>query len=238
MKLVFSSIDILETWASRLLHFVLLPMIDVLLLALIYAQYASDFSYQVAVSSVLVSSCMVAMSSLSGLLVDNRFRGVDRYVISLGGSSYYWFSQIFVSAVVSLALSLINLALLGLFGAGIDLLLQAVMYLPFLLLSGLVLGFVAFVIAWRMENPYFMSNLLSGSALVLSGALIPIDQYPPILKELAQLLPLSGWLAAFYGDKSHCLHDAIVLLAWFLISYGIYLYQKKRIGQKEAGSIL
>ncbi|MDO4680606.1 MAG: ABC transporter permease [Aerococcus sp.] len=229
MKIALLSLNILENWQTRFLHFVLLPLIDVALLALIYAQYASDFSFQVAIASVLVSTCLITMNTFSGLLVSDRFRGMDRYVLSIGGSSYYWVSKIGATLVVALGLSLINLLILGAFGAPLQWVFQALYYLPPLVISGLVLGFFSFVTAWRMDNPYFTSNLISGVAVVLSGALIPIQQYPPVLKELAHLLPISGWLSAYYGDPTLIIQDSIVLLIWGALAWGIFHYQTKHL---------
>lgn len=238
MMIAFSSMSVLENWYTRLLHFLILPLIDVLLLALIYAQYADDFSYQVAVASVLVSGAVMAMTTFSGLLVDNRFRGVDRYVISLGGSPYYWWSQLLASALMAGLLTGVNLLLLAMFGAGMALVWRAFLLLPLLVLSGLVMGFVAFVSDWRRDNPYWTSNFLASTALVLSGSLIPITHYPPVFKQVASFFPVSGWLLSFYGDNSRLGHDALVLLIWLGAGFLIYGYQKRHIADKANQSLL
>ncbi len=238
MIATLSAVDYLQRKKTIFLKFLILPAINIILLSFISSQYSSEFSFKAATATVMLSGFLIALETFTTLLFGDRKRGIDRLMLAQGGFNYYyWLTKIIIVSFVTIILVLVNLLFLYLLGGDLVPLRQAFSVFPLFLLYGIVLGFAAFVLAWQLDNPYFFSNLISASSLVLAGVIIPISAYPPVFAKLSYLLPLARTMAYLYGEQALWQIDFIIMLIWLVIAIVVYFYQINIVLKKQNKSL-
>ena len=193
-------------------------------------QYGSADDWVVSAASILLSGMLQAMSSLVVLFVNDQNRGIDRELIARNPYSvYYWGTKIACSVATAALLTVLNLAFLyilaWLFAGNTSVILDALLLLPQMLLSGVALGFVTAVGGWGNSDPYRWSNWIQIAANALSGALIVYTQYPRVLRMLTELFPLAHTLGILFHVPDSGFHDFVVSVLWGVI--GILIYRIK-----------
>lgn len=241
MKVQFASLDILSNWKTILVHFFLLPVIDLVLLCGVSSQYASSNLWTVAAASVLLSAALCAMRSVTDSFVADRDRGIDREMLAQNPwSLYYWGGKFLCAGSLAAVLALGNLLLMACFSGGRAPLLQALGLLPQMIFSGLALGYTCAVAGWNNPNPYFWSNLVANCCNVFSGALIAFTLYPPWMQPFTDLFPFAHTLGQLWGlgEMGSSYFDFIVAAIWLAVGVALYARQVRAVRRSARFSIL
>ncbi len=92
--------------------------------------------------------------------------------------------------------------------------------LPFEIFISVLLAYFCAVWGMKKENPYWLSNIVTGSLIILAGMIIPVSEYPTWLKFFAELLPISNlidWIVNSNIFSQRMLILLIKILVWYLI---------------------
>lgn len=239
MKATMASILYFSNRRTMLVHFVLLPLVNELLLIALSRQFLDRSFWGIATASVLTSGCLMLVGSLAASFTQDRSCGIDREMLSWRSISfYYWGCKMAVCSAAALALIAIHLALLFLAGCDHVILLKALCAIPQILFSGISVGFFCAIGAWGSPDPYRLSNVILSFGNVLSGAAVMISAYPPFLKPFAVLFPLANTLSALHGQPVNPWQDALCAAVWLLLGLVLYRIQAKRIRAQSKFSIL
>jgi len=235
MKIQFSSLSYLQNWKTRFVYFVLIPMIDLLLLVLINAQYTNNLNWSVAVATIVLSGGTLSMNSMSQLFVMDRTLRIDReMVVNRPFSPNYWISKILTAAIAGLVLIIINLIILGILQAPYYLLIRALIMTPLIICSGIIVGFLGAIAAWENSNPYFYMNLIGSLTTIVSGALVLVEKYPLWLRTISHFFPFSQTIQFVVTGSGHIYWDAIVDLFWLILGIICYKVKIHRILKNQA----
>ena len=167
-------------------------MINLVLLVLINMQYSNQFNWDVAISSIAMDAAVLALETFCSAVITDANLKIDFELIAKKPFSFrYWLTKCIVAIIIGCTLALINLFLLYLVGAPLDIIGRALLMLPLLCLYGCALGFVSWAISWQMNDPYFLENIFSSLAQLISGVLVVISAYPDWLKAIALLFPFA-----------------------------------------------
>lgn len=230
MKIQFSSLSYLQNWKTRFIHFILIPLINLCLLVLIDAQYTNSFSWSVAVATVVLSGGTLSMSSMAQLFVMDRNLKIDKeMVVSRPYSVNYWSTKILTSTLAGLILIMINLIILFFFKAPFELLVRAVFMTPLIVISGVIVGFVAAIGAWQKGNPYFYVNIVSSLATIVAGTLVLVDHYPQWMRLISYVFPFSQTIRYVVIGKGDVYLDILIDFLWLVLGIICYKIQIKRI---------
>ena len=233
MRATLSSIPFMANWKTQLVHFILLPLINTAVLMLVDFQFRQSFSWDVPVAAALVSGALLAVNALTASFTTDRNLKIDcEMLASAPFSVYYWGVKFCAAGLLSLVLTLIQLSLLWLISGGAAPVWAAVCLAPHMVLAGLAVGFVSAVGAWRLADPYRISNLVCTFGYLLSGALVVLEEYPLWLQVPAKLLPFAHILAEL--PSKSWMPQEITTLAWVAIGALVYLLQVHTL-RKKAG---
>ncbi len=161
MRVQLSSLSFMANRKTQFVHFLCLPIINMILFLFIHRQFTGGdvLNPVVAVTSVAVAAITISLSSVSQLLTHDSMRGVDKImVINRPYSPRYWGNKILTAMVVSWGLMAINLGLLAIVGVDWVVISRIVLASPALLVTGVLLGMLGFFLAWRESNPYFYTR--------------------------------------------------------------------------------
>jgi len=234
MRIQFSSLAYLQNWKTRFVYFVLIPMINLCLLVLINAQYTNSFNWSVAIATTVISGGSLSMSSMAQLFVMDRTLKIDReMVVNRPFSINYWGAKILTSTLAGLVLIVINLIILGILKAPLYLLGRAMLMAPIIVISGIIVGFLAAIGAWQKNNPYFYMNLVGALTTIVAGSLVLVENYPQWLKLFSYLFPFSQTIRFAVTGHGAIYLDLVVDLIWLVFGVVCYLIQIKKILQKQ-----
>ncbi len=239
MRATLTSIHLLTNGRTRLVHFLLLPLLNLALLVAVNNQFLGNFSWNVAAASVLMSGAMMTVTALCISFTTDRSLGIDREVVARAPFSwYYWGCKFLVAALLGAVVIAVNLALLVLAGKTQVPWRLALSLAPQMIFSGLAVGFVACVGAWSMQDPYFWNNLLTVFSNVVSGALVLLSAYPPWLRLIGKVFPFASTLSRLHGAAASPRYDLLLALAWLLLGCLLYGGQVRRLRAKAQSSAL
>lgn len=239
MRATFSSIHLLTNWRTRLVHFLLLPVLNLALLVAVNNQFSGSFSWNVAAASVLMSGAMMTVNALCISFTTDRNLGIDREVVARAPFSwYYWGCKCLTAALLGSLVIAVNLALLALAGRAQVPWRLALSLAPQMIFSGLAVGFVACVGAWSLRDPYFWNNLLTVFSNVVSGALVLLSAYPPWLRVIGKAFPFASTLSCLHGAAASRGYDFLLALAWLLLGCLLYGGQVRRLRAQARSSAL
>lgn len=235
MKIQISSLSYLQNWKTRFVYFLLIPLISLCLLVLINAQYTNRFQWFVAVATTTLSGGTLAMSSMAELFVMDRNLRVDReLVVNRPFSVKYWGSKTLTAILAGVILIIINLGVLWVLRVPLSLLVRALIVAPVIVMSGTIVGFAAAIAAWQQSNAYFYLNIVNAFAMVVSGALILIDQYPGWLRMVSVIFPFSHTIRFVITGQGGVLQDLMVDAIWLVVGLTIYGVQVRMILKKSS----
>ena len=230
MKVQFSSLSYLQNWKTRFVYFILIPMINLCLLVLINAQYTNTFNWSVAIATTTLSGGSLAMSSISQLFVMDRTLKIDReLVVNRPFSVRYWGDKVLTSALAGLVLIITNLIILGILQAPISLLFRSIAMAPLIIISGIIVGFLAAIAAWKMNNPYFYMNLIGALTTIVAGTLVLVEKYPQWLRIVSYFFPFSQTIHYVVTGHGLIYWDLIVDMIWLICGVICYRVQIKKI---------
>lgn len=190
MRVQLSSLSFMANRKTQFVHFLCLPIINMILFLFIHRQFTGGdvLNPVVAVTSVAVAAITISLSSVSQLLTHAY-------------SPRYWGNKILTAMVVSWGLMAINLGLLAIVGVDWVVISRIVLASPALLVTGVLLGMLGFFLAWRESNPYFYTNLLSAATPIIYGVIVSVSEYPPVFKVFSQIFPFYECISNFFGGK-------------------------------------
>ena len=203
-------------------------MINLVLLVLINMQYSNQFNWDVAISSIAMDAAVLALETFCSAVITDANLKIDFELIAKKPFSFrYWLTKCIVAIIIGCTLALINLFLLYLVGAPLDIIGRALLMLPLLCLYGCALGFVSWAISWQMNDPYFLENIFSSLAQLISGVLVVISAYPDWLKAIALLFAEPVTYIKTGGAK--LANSVFITLIWLIIGIFAYIIQIKPV---------
>lgn len=241
MKIVLSSIEILDNWKTFLIHFFLLPLLSTALFVLLNMTITRQYNEAVVVASILLSGSLTASNQMSASFVNDTIRGIDRELARKNPSSfYYWGSKLLVIFLFSLALVTSNLIILKMFGLSMVLAIQNVMISPILIVYGMIIGATTAVLGWGRPNPYVFSNFIADATFILAGNIAPYQEFPPFFKTLSYVLPYARTMNTLYDGNisSALIIDVGIAIAWLIVGMIVYQYKIKNIGKYQRRTMI
>ena len=205
-------------------------MINLVLLVLINMQYSNQFNWDVAISSIAMDAAVLALETFCSAVITDANLKIDFELIAEKPFSFrYWLTKCFVAIIIGCTLALINLFLLYLVGAPLDIIGRALLMLPLLCLYGCALGFVSWAISWQMNDPYFLENIFSSLAQLISGVLVVISAYPDWLKAIALLFPFAEPVTYIKTGHANLIYSIFITFIWLIIGIFAYIIQIKPV---------
>ena len=205
-------------------------MINLVLLVLINMQYSNQFNWDVAISSIAMDAAVLALETFCSAVITDANLKIDFELIAKKPFSFrYWLTKCIVAIIIGCTLALINLFLLYLVGAPLDIIGRALLMLPLLCLYGCALGFVSWAISWQMNDPYFLENIFSSLAQLISGVLVVISAYPDWLKAIALLFPFAEPVTYIKTGHANLIYSVFITLIWLIIGIFAYIIQIKPV---------
>ena len=205
-------------------------MINLVLLVLINMQYSNQFNWDVAISSIAMDAAVLALETFCSAVITDANLKIDFELIAKKPFSFrYWLTKCIVAIIIGCTLALINLFLLYLVGAPLDIIGRALLMLPLLCLYGCALGFVSWAISWQMNDPYFLENIFSSLAQLISGVLVVISAYPDWLKAIALLFPFAEPVTYIKTGHANLIYSIFITFIWLIICIFAYIIQIKPV---------
>ena len=205
-------------------------MINLVLLVLINMQFSNQFNWDVAISSIAIDAAVLALETFCSAVITDANLKIDFELIAKRPFSIrYWLTKCIVAIIIGCTLALINLFLLYLVGAPLDIIGRALLMLPLLCLYGCALGFVSWAISWQMNDPYFLENIFSSLAQLISGVLVVISAYPDWLKAIALLFPFAEPVTYIKTGGAKLAYSVFITLIWLIIGIFAYIIQIKPV---------
>lgn len=230
LKTQFSSLSFLANWRTILVYFFITPFVDMLLLVLINAQYTGHFDWSIVLASIAIDATHLSMTTITQSLITDANLGIDYEMIAQRPFSLrYWTNKVFVALIVGFILATSNLALALIFGAPLVIINRVIMVLPLLCLFGIILGFTAWAISWEMNDPYFLSNLISSVMSLVAGILVVISTYPKWLEKIALLFPFYGPINLIKFKYADLSSSILITIIWLIIGIITYIIQIKHV---------
>ena len=205
-------------------------MINLALLVLINMQYSNRFNWDVAISTIAMDAAVLALETFCSAVITDANLKIDFELIAKRPFSIrYWLTKCIVAIIIGCTLALINLFLLYLVGAPLVIIKRALLMLPLLCIYGCALGFVSWAISWQMNDPYFLENIFSSLAQLISGVLVVISAYPDWLKATALLFPFSEPVTYIKTGGAKLAYSVFITLIWLIIGIFAYIIQIKPV---------
>lgn len=233
MKVVLSSINVLDNWKTFLIHFFILPILETLVFVAINYQITSSYNSGLVVASLLLASGTTAINQMGASFTQDIIRGIDRDLVRKSPYNlYFWGSKFLVIFLFSLALFISNSLLFWVVGIDINTLLRGLVLSPLIIFFGLIVGLTCSILGWRLQNHYAFTNFFASFALVFAGVMVPYNLYPPVFYHMTYLLPFArimGMLSQGNFSLNLVLVDGFIALIWLVIGLIVYDFQVKRI---------
>ena len=205
-------------------------MINLVLLVLINMQFSNQFNWDVAISSIAIDAAVLTLETFCSAVITDANLKIDFELIAKKPFSFrYWLTKCIVAIIIGCTLALINLFLLYLVGAPLDIIGRALLMLPLLCLYGCALGFVSWAISWQMNDPYFLENIFSSLAQLISGVLVVISAYPDWLKAIALLFPFAEPVTYIKTGHANLIYSIFITFIWLIIGIFAYIIQIKPV---------
>ncbi|MBD5429781.1 ABC transporter permease [Lactobacillus sp.] len=230
-RVTFKSIGNFDSIPTILVTYLILPIVSLIMLLLI------AFSGNQAYTRILLGSLMdTGIATIIGIIVGSfvmdQDLGVSDEVISIKPKfRNYWLPKILIAFGVMLV-EVILLMLIGLFFLHqLNLLPKVLISLVFFGLIAIILGYISAIAGRGKENPYWLSNFLIGAIIILSGVIIPVNQYPLWLKIVAGLFPMNNilnWIQLRSYINQELLIVVIKLLIWYVVAIVFNKIQENR----------
>lgn len=239
MKAIIKTLPIFSNRKTIVVYFLLLPVINMIFLASITYQYNSEITFKVALSAVLVSGSLEALSTINSSFTIDRNLGIDREMLSNNHFSlYYWICKIIPAFLIALAIIVVNLFIVYAISLGKANITDALLISPLIIFSGIVLGILSSVLSWNLKNPYFFSNIFSTFGNILAGVVISYQFYPPVLRYFTYLVPYAHTISYLYGNKSGIIYDLFLNIIFICAIIIIYKRQVRIVTSKSKFSTL
>lgn len=238
LRLAARSSPALNSIGTAITTLFLVPLLDVLMLAAVALGVGGSIEPITAYAALLVAAGTAIINGTVASVTNARVLGVLAQVLQFGlWQPRFWSSQAFVPVVgasatfASSAIAIFfidpshNAKVLGL----------AFSYLPVVILSGALIGVAASLCAIGLGDPYLVANVLGWPLTLLTGVLVPITSYPPVLGELGRVVPFTNAVAGLRaGTLSAAAGELLVMVGWMLIAALVSVWTVRRW---RAGSV-
>lgn len=232
MKIVFQSSSYFNNVRTLIVHFVVLPIVQICFLLLMLKFYADDYSVALTTASLAMAGANISISMITGLFVGDVNRGVDRYVlVNSDFSLFYWITKIAVVFISAMALVLVNMVLFSLLGL-VDII-NLLWISPILILFGIVIGLTGSFLSRGNKNPYLYSNLFNSALMILSGAVVSFEQYPSIFYEATFIFPFARILNVLHQINGMIFIDFFVFVIWVCVMIFVFKMQKNKLYRQQ-----
>ena len=205
-RVTLRSIGTFDSVNVILVNYLLLPLVSLIMFLLIAFGASQDYS-RILVGSVITTGITTGTGIVvASTVYDQNINLLDDIFSIRPTFKNYWLVKFVIAAVV-LSLETILLGVIGL------------IVLNKIFISVLLAYFCA-VWGMKKENPYWLSNIVTGSLIILAGMIIPVSEYPTWLKFFAELLPISNlidWIEANSFFNQDMLILLIKILVWYLV---------------------
>lgn len=224
-----------------------LPLVGVLFMAAVSVSVGAADSKSVAWAAAVQSGSLLALAGIGALCSADVNSGTAAFVI-MGGAPRLavWVGRVLVVAVLSIAVSVVDLGLTWPFARaaldGSDLLrLLLVLFVTGFAVSGFGVALVSFAV--RLTDPFTMTNLAAYALTVLCGVVAPLSTLPPWLAVLARAFPLTEGVIAtrdiFQGTEGDLYRTLLVeigvALVWLMV--GEFLWARSVRAVRVRGSL-
>lgn len=226
-KVTISSISNLSSLQIIAINYVLLPLISLVMFLLIAFDANQDYS-RTLLGTVITSAISSGIGAINTSFVYDQNIGIFDDVVSIRPNfRKYLLPKFVIASLVSIS----EILLLG--GVGLvalnkyNLFSKLFAAIPLVVIISSLLGFFGSVQGIKRNNPYWLTNIISGSLFLLAGVIIPISEYPQWLRIIAEILPISNLLDWFNSAKVFDLNLEIVFIKcviWFIIC--LFCYQQ------------
>ncbi|AMB95283.1 hypothetical protein [Aerococcus urinae] len=226
MRIQMKSLPFLQNKKLILIHFLILPIIQILVILLLNQQYAKALNPQVAMASVYLSANSFCLSTMAYLLVVDYLSQIFREVlVRKPWSLTYWGRKIGTSLFLSLIMFLINGGLLVMVGVDTSYFWSSLAALPLSLFFSAGLGIAGYLLSVHRDNIYLFTNLFTAILPLLAGVVAPITAYPPFFKAASYVFPYGQVVLGIYQGESR----ALLVLFYLLIVFALNVWLLKRV---------
>ncbi len=203
-----------------LVNYLLLPLVSLIMFLLIAFGASQDYS-RILVGSVITTGISTGIGIVvASTVYDQNINLLDDIFSIRPTFKNYWLVKFVIAAVV-LSLETILLGVIGLLVLNkVNIIPRLFLALPFEIFISVLLAYFCAVWGMKKENPYWLSNIVTGSLIILAGMIIPVSEYPTWLKFFAELLPISNlidWIINSNIFSQRMLILLIKILVWYLI---------------------
>lgn len=219
-RVTLRSIANFDSLQTILIDYFLMPIISLIMFLLIAFDSTQDYS-RIFLGTIGTTGIATGMGIISASSVYDQNIGMTDEVFSIRPVfRKYWLPK-FVIAGITAVVEILVLGIIGLIVLNkTNLLGKLILSLPLIVLTLCVLGYFGSIFGIKKENPYWLTNFLSATLVLLSGVIIPVAKYPIWLKIFANLFPISNILD-WILDEGVWNNDLFIilgkLLAWWLV---------------------
>lgn len=229
MKIQLSSLPFTQNFKTFFTHFFLTPIIQMLFFLLISQQYSGDNNHSVLVASLLLSISTFSLSIMTQLLVMDYTLGIFKEVIARKRFSLkYWIDKIITIFVCAIIMFMINSILLLIINIEYILIMRLLMILPLAILFSALLGVLCFLLSTKMANLFFFANLFESIIPIVSGAAVPINLYPPLIKYFSLLMPYSYFTYDIFNGSNNLFTINLFIIGLLIICIISYIILSRK----------
>lgn len=232
IKIALQSLSYFRNSRTFTITFIVEPFFDIMMVGLLGSQFSETLLMRSIIAMSIIAGIQTLISTLNTLFVDDQSRRIDmEMAINSRFSFHYWASKILAAVFVAVGQMLVTLTLVLVLTRDTSWLHRGVLAIPIIIIFGIIVGFTATVLSWQSDDPYLIGNIVGILIVLLSGVVVPLDQYPKWLNLLSYTLPfghLMQWLMTGHGNV---LPDILIALAWIIL--GVVAYRLKLLAIKQ-----
>lgn len=235
-KVTVRSIANLDSLHVIILDYLILPLLSLIMFLLIAFNSHQDYS-RILLGTIITSGISSGIGIINSSSVYDQNIGIYDDIVSIRPKfSKYWLPKLVIAGIV-LTSEILILGGIGLISLHqLNILTKLIIMLPFIILIDLTLGLFCTIWGIKRNNPYWLSNIVTGCLVLVSGVIIPVAQYPQWLKWIAELFPVSDLLDAIIAPNFINTSLEIFILKgimWGIICYLSYAVIVKRVFPKN-----
>ncbi|TSO25535.1 ABC transporter permease [Lactobacillus sp. LL6] len=227
-RVTLRSVANFDSFQTILVDYFLMPIISLVMFLLIAFNSTQDYS-RILLGTIITTAIATGIGVISASSVYDQNIAMTDEVFSIRPSfRRYWLPK-FIIAGVTASCEILVLGIIGLFALKeIHLLGKLILSLPLVVITLALLGYFGSILGIKKENPYWLTNFISASLVLLSGVIIPVAQYPTWLKIFATLFPISNILD-WILDKDILNYDLLIIIGKLLLWWIVCIFATKII---------
>lgn len=237
IKIALQSLSYFRNCRTFIVTFVIEPFFDIMMVGLLSSQFSNDLLIHSIIAMSIISGIQNLIATLNTLFVDDQSRRIDmEMVMNSRFSIRYWLSKIVAAVTVAIGQMMIILTLVVIFTRDTSWLYRAILVVPVIIIFGIIVGFTATILSWQSNDPYLVGNIVGILIVLLSGVIVPLNQYPKWLNILSYLLPFSHVMQWLMTGSGNILPDVLIAVIWIIIA--IVAYKLKLLSIKQNPNLI